>query len=368
MSNDIVKAAVKAGLERGRIPIATFGLIKPPQLIDNGGTNFATASAQALFPRCGNPLIAKTNEEYSAFVLKFFRDAFEEYRISLEDIHPFRIILAWRFSREVLRIALGEKTRFQPLMILLSDDEIDRWKELDPAEAPPNRNAKEGSYLYRIRAALLGGEHLLGVGPPPVPAEHITKDGELADSYDIDRDGRLNQWLRVFTLVAWKLRFGEPPEENPRLGELSFRGLDNIEWIRFLWPKRHEVVQFEELLLEEVALDVADNGLKVAAKNLRSRYGLTLEEAGYTTELAFSWLKGTLGKDTEEQRLLVASRLEQISNRAKGAGDLRGELMAVKQMASVLGVTKSTPQDDVANFIEAVSRVASEGKKLKAPE
>lgn len=327
----------------------------------------ATTIANQLFPKCGMPSMALSDEEKKIKISEFWKTVFEEEGMSLQDSHPHRIVVAYRFCRELLILTQGEGSAALPLVDLLAGEGPDLWSRLEPkCDSPPaDRNY---SYKRRVWNAVFDAGYTLGICPPAVPEHFQNEAGQVDKDYDPNEDVCLGLWHKVFQLVSWRLGFGQPPLENPKHGPLSVRGMDSPEWVRFLWPTMSEVIMFEQALVSEAADLVADGGIRLLGERLKLLYCFSSKEVGRVANMAFGWLKGTMGRDIEEQRLLIASRLAKISDRARDAGNTRDELSAVKQMATVLGVTRAGPRDDVTDFIEAVAKVAEKENKKRIEE
>lgn len=331
-------------------------------------SEYAELASKALFPRCSSPLIAKTRDEQEAIVRRFFSEAFQEEQITVRDAHPYRIIVAWRITRELLSFVVGRQQAFSDMLSVITSNRDgcdDLWQAMPRGrvEHIPSGLRRFTQYSNAVLSLIDDPDHPpIGLSPPPLAPQFI-EEGICSDQYIAEEDYQLQRWHRVILLVLSNLGIGAEVPQNPALGDLGTRGLHDPAWARILWPMRSEIIAFDELIIEETAENITKSSYAKSIRNLRARYGLTQEEASHTARLAMAWLDSSLGQTMEERRTLVAARLQDIADRSRELQDSRTEMQAIRAMAGVLGVTRARPKDDVSDFIDAMHQISSERAK-----
>ncbi|MFG0317742.1 MAG: hypothetical protein ACF8XB_10750 [Planctomycetota bacterium JB042] len=307
---------------------------------------------------------------------RWWADAFREAKLTPADLHPFRLRVAWRVSREIARM----KT------IVALDETLERATAERPDGKDPwlehcglrytDGDAKKSSAAWRVLRLHSPGTKAaphgrgLGLLPPPVPEEFV-EDGKVVESYDPRSkadDEALHRWLEALDIVVRLLGIERGSTENPQQGFLGLRYVLDPETVRASWPTRWEVMAFEFHLIEEVLEELTAHGVQAARRKLRDKYWLVDREVSGLVALARSAAAGRVQADLEELRALMVLRLEDLAERARDSLDTRVELNALKQLAIVQGLSKTEPEDAVRDFVDVVAKVSRADKRaVSAP-
>jgi len=243
------------------------------------------------------------------------------------------LLLAWRVTRELAR-HLG----------LVSEDET--LLDTVPPEAWMNPNKQKAGFggatgvsllCSDVMRAIADAARLSSPGIPLMPPSSI-EEPVLSRQHE-------DCWnAAVLGLIHW-LRIPHGTLTNPVLG------LAGMKWIFELggWPSIEEILAFEMLLIEEVANKITGGPRAKVQSTLFGRLGLSTRESVGLTAIARRHLVANLGS-VEEEKALLAAKLEEFVDRARRGLDLRAELGALKTLGVVLGVTRAEPEDDIRNF------------------
>ena len=170
--------------------------------------------------------------------------------------------------------------------------------------------------------------------------------------------------------TSWTIarRLGVYGTRDGLLGLYSL--LDSLEDAEVRWPSPEEIMSLEDALVlhalrlatESPGDDSADNETASVAKAervLRVDYSLTESEVQSVMAMARSRALELLPSG-EGARALQYASLEDGVRRAQAAMDLRSELSFRKLQAMVLGLTRSEPENQAAEFLSVVRRVSQQ--------
>lgn len=280
---------------------------------------------------------------------RFFNEVFERPDLTLDDIYPFVVRVAWRVVRCMakLRGAIGPDESLERAGERLPGAWDEPWALLERADTR-DRLVRE---MAAVRVPLL---------PPAPPAEWLNGEKDVT-YYDPASDAPLCNYVQTFVQVAKRL--GVP---NRKEGRLGLRPLADLSIARAAMPSSAEILACERVMVEEAVGAVLEHGHFGAVKALRDRYGLHDSEVGdllLMARLAMQNIQG--GMDTQAKRALMEARLEELAARARSGLDLRAELMALKELGSVQGLKIVDPEgDDIDDMIDVVDQeiAASEGR------
>ncbi|MCP4897902.1 MAG: hypothetical protein GY906_13095 [bacterium] len=279
---------------------------------------------------------------------------FAEERLTLEDLLPYRIRSCWRIVREMAR-----------LKGLIADDEgLDVVLAMKPDPwIEPSGYAVEDKALYsRLNAEV--SEQLRDISLLPPKAPSIRPDGAVDPTYDPNSDVLLAKYMRTTHFLSLYLQIERGSVTDPSQGRYGLYGIGDPTLIRLAFPSRLQILAWEEIVVEETFKCMTEVGQSGAEEFLQDTYGLRPFEVNSIIKLAKSRARSKLENDLEEDRAVMVFRLEELARRAKDGLDLRVELGALKQMALVMGLGRTDPEDSLRDFIDVVARV-SDGEKRK---
>jgi hypothetical protein len=142
------------------------------------------------------------------------------------------------------------------------------------------------------------------------------------------------------------------------------------EDVRSLHPTREELISYEQALVAQGARILASSGTLELQDHLCDELSMSIAEATAFARLVRAFVSRAYEPgDLEEQRALMLLRLEDVAKRSRDALDLRAELMAVKQISTVLGLGLTAGDAPEREFVDVVTRVSkSHERQLPATE
>jgi hypothetical protein len=257
---------------------------------------------------------------------------------------PYRIMVMWRLCR----------TTAQVKGLCSEDETLDAATEIDPdpwtTPFKANLTPSQGAALRRARAAHLGRIHNVGDGLPLLPPRN-------------DPAG-LERWCDAAAIVAADLGV-----ERSREGLLGLQGLLDPAQCARCDVAAGEVLAFEERLLASALDLLLDVGERNTIKHFRERYGFSLKEASALLRVVKTQALERSAASIEEKRALAEMRLEDQLGRYKETMDMDGELKAIKELSKIQGLTRTEPENRMAEFFDVVKRVSTrQDRELLDPE
>lgn len=180
--------------------------------------------------------------------------------------------------------------------------------------------------------------------PPGVPLE---------PPHDPDE---LEHWIDAMWRCSELLNMREHEK-----GCLGSRRLLSPKTLFHAWPDRGDLLAFEQVLFQTTFDMVISDGPSGAGRSLELEYGFEPREARGIVRAARERAQLTNTLDLDEERVLLLRRLEEHYRRAKQAMDLKAERNALKDIANILGLTRSTP-DDVLVELTRTLRAVNESR------
>lgn len=374
---------IKFRLTGGDIPRGDEqALMRPPMLLVPQHEARINGDGQTVY-------VAKSPEQWAdEHRREVIRRAYAEQDLSLEDLLPYRIRVAWRFVREWGRI-LGLLLPDESLAEALKPNDSTLATKIDPWQVPNSpwkapRNIGHLAYpevVSTIEKAETLPEDLcfhrwdyksekwlsfpgLSILPPPVPPRWWTPDCDISDTYDINHDEALHLYLRAVKDVTTRLYVEQGSQDDLDQGRYGLAGLLEPETLRMAFPTRLQILVWEEMLTEET-LDLMLQTSNIATKKeLRKRYGLQDREINTLMRLATRLAAGSTSGDVEENRSMMVLRLEEYIRRSRDALDLSSEMKGLKQVSLVQGLGNDEKQDLFAGMMEAVRTVAADRRAM----
>jgi hypothetical protein len=122
------------------------------------------------------------------------------------------------------------------------------------------------------------------------------------------------------------------------------------------FPTENSLLDYEHLLLGELGAVLLAKGSLQSLRRAESIVGnLSRHEKRDFTALPYSWVKAMQRVDTDDARALQVLRLEKMAGKARAALDLRAELAALRESASIQGLRFQTESNEQRELIATYS-------------
>ena len=185
-----------------------------------------------------------------------------------------------------------------------------------------------------------------GVDVPVMPQPGMSKE-------DLDSVSTLH------VLTAFEIGF------DPDSAVLHWLTGEMLPWF---FPTEDSMLDYEHSLLEEIGNVLLIHGSLSAVKRAESIVGkLSRHEKRDFSALCYSWIRAMQRVDTDDARSLQILRLERMSKKARQALDLRAELAALRESASIQGLRFQTEDNEQRELIASYS-VPRKRPQLELPE
>jgi len=299
--------------------------------------------------------------------------AFADPYLSFGDLEPYRIRVAYRLIREMAQ--LGRFVADDELLIdALTETDIAHFKNpytdlgAFPDGTRPGIDLSEQRLKplqHRALEYILDGERLTLL-PPPTPNTAFDK-GVLRDDFnpqDPRQDPDLHRYIATLLTIVDYLGLIHGYIEDPQQGSLGFKGMNDPELIRFIFPDIYSIFQYEAMLVEETLQLLLNSNPKKAMIVLGERYGLMRFEAQRLVAQARVRAAEDRFSDMEEERAIQLLTIDNFIERAREALDPRVELRAIHLRSVISGVTKITPKTEDDDWSTIADEVNAEPKKI----
>lgn len=292
-----------------------------------------------------------------------FKQVFFEDSRTLEELEPFRIRVAYRIVREILRLR-GTHTD-ESLASLAPDNKLtDPWTGLR-TNAP--RHFSTSPAAYGALPILDASDRLSPPGlpilpPPPPPTASVNYFPGIPD-----HDPRLHLYVNLLQTIATYLGIEHGTKLEPRLGKYGLLGLTNPVTIRLVFPTRLQLVQYERYLVQETLNYMVRVGRLGAERQLLERHGLADDEVMLLFNLASERATGVARSDVAQDKALMVLRLESLLERAREMHSFKAELAALKVLSIVQGLSRVEPEDINTEFQAVVEMFEDAPRPLELP-
>jgi len=308
-------------------------------------------------------ILSKPGEMAEADRVALWRRAFAEPGMSLEDLEPFRVRLCWRACR-YLALITNVCTDDETLMQMATASDLNPWTDSD-AFPELERPGREGNQSI---LGLMREPTPLSLMPPQVPSQYQQEDTEaLYRPENRAQDEPLHRYLQILHTISVLLNFKAGTPEMPESGRYGMAGLMDPRTIRLAFPSIYHILGFEQELIGLVVGQLIDRGEQPARQWLAQHHGLTPFEVTGMMRMAKAELVTRSDNDVRVERAVMAARLDSLADRARDDLNLRVELLALKQMSAVLGITRTAPEDENAEMVRIVDSVAKEDDRRSLP-
>jgi hypothetical protein len=146
----------------------------------------------------------------------------------------------------------------------------------------------------------------------------------------------------------------------PRLGHYGLHGLTSPETVLEFWPERHELLAFEDKLIDQIQGLVLKWSRRKIQAHLRDLFDLTVKEIGGLISLATQEAKAEAYDDLETTRHIMAGRTEDYIDRMRDCADSSNEMKGLKLLCAIQGLHKADPENTAEMLIGVIAKVASD--------
>lgn len=285
---------------------------------------------------------------------EFWEEVFATQVVTLDDLYPYRVRVAWRLTREIAYLygwietpgtLLEEATGFHP----------SPWSVATGPQGPLRDPILEAMLRDRGHVSLL---------PPDPPTKALTEGGDTKPSYAPSKDQRLDLYVRVLKQVAdGRLNVGRTRE-----GRYGLAGLLDHDVVRAAMPGPREIIEFEALLVRETLQVLVQETFHEAENHLRERYDLHEHEVRQVMAMARRLARSRVDlDDLEGARAMCILRMEQALHQAKEAGDHRGRIAGIEKLAKLHGVFRDDGDQDLDQMSAVIRDVSQDRRKTLKP-
>jgi hypothetical protein len=278
-------------------------------------------------------------EELVQAVKKVFSEANPPRRqhVLPSETHPWRVMVTWRLVRAFAR-ALGMCSEEEMLSQATEEIEPDPWT--NPVKAP--RMPTLSTAIQKGTAGTMLNQWQAG-GLPLMPPR---KEG---------RDDSLKRWRRAAASVGKCLRLDVTEGLAP-----CFMDLLNPRTTHLWDVTPRQVMALEDLLVDGALDSLLKVGEIASVRHFRTHFLMEAKEARELFRLAKAQLQRRHAGTMEEKRALAEARLEDLIARAREEMNTQTELRAIKELAKIQGITRTSPEDMGMEFYQTVKRIATQ--------
>ena len=227
--------------------------------------------------------------------------------LSADAMKPYRVVLAWRFTREVaLRTQVIREAQ------RLRDIELE-WDHIWTGAAP-NKMADVPISEWAL-AGVLNREPGIQLHPGNKPMDE--------------------RFHRALELLVRELRLDKGCSAIPELAYYGLQGLDT------LWPSQEDILEFEDNLLNGTIAQIEHKGDTRVIDYVRSLTGMGLSACRSFLRAAEHQLMNDTTNDPDTETAKMVRQLDNVIFRAQQDNDKGAELRAQKQKADLLGLLKT---------------------------
>ena len=345
-----------------------------------------------------------TQEARERLVRSILTRSFARPRLSYDDLLPQRVHTAWRLVREIARTQgrLKNDDLLAEAFTINSFQEAERdpWlipmplkshvieqknvcfaafaslmraeKEEDSAlpafyvhEKDENGSLSHESLGKEVKVFLARGMSLL---PPGIPYAALDPEGVPHLWYTPHQDTMLATYIIIIQALADHLGMWSGSRADPELGRMGLRGLLDPMLVRDLFPTRLQLLTWEAMIVDETLNKLLGSGVPITRQWLSYKYGLTEDEITGVVKMARRAASVRTASEIEDEKSIMVLRLEDYIRRCRETTDMRGEMLAMKQLAIVHGFAQVEANDEMTDFINIVKGVSAARRQAHTSE
>lgn len=284
---------------------------------------------------------------------KSIHEAFNELNLTLEDTTPHRIKVAYRIVRELARITKA----------VAQDELLGEALYPDP-HARDYAACSEDGWLARRTLP----PYLRRFGPIRQELkELLAKDNTIAL---LPCQRSLEAYCMIAQTIFDDMGIIRGSSRWPEYGELGWLGLNDPATIRQTFPSSAELTAFETIVTHEVIEKIVAGGTRETARWLDMEFGFTDDEQNCFIRMARSLAMKIVPTDIDADQKMMILRLEDLARRARENFRYRDELMVLKQLAAVQGITRMESSDtdsQITTIIREFSRSGTPRQMAPVP-
>ena len=266
--------------------------------------------------------------------------------VTIGEVSGYRTICCYRMVRELARIkgqigaeeALCDTNIFNSPQYVESGLTKGNWTEVG---AEPIYRAREKT-LEPLKEAI---RELETYSQEPIPYEPPLKEGQ---------EELLESFVYIMEELSDSLFLQRGSTVIPDYGILGTKGLFSSKLVGLIWPSRHELVTFEELLIEELIDVFVKKGEISARSHLMTKYGFLQHEATEIMHLAVRKTKDRVISDQETVRAKMILRLDHVVQEARESCDIRAELTGYRLLADITGLRNEVEDDAIEGIVQTI--------------
>ena len=272
----------------------------------------------------------------------FWNEVYAE-DLSLADLYPFRVVVAWRIIREwAVQIGIIDRRR-------------DTLRESCDVQPSPwtNRKMHFGSRTPKDGriADLIKDAQGLCFLPPDIP-----ESARGRDDYKPSRDRKLVQWCALVNHIG-NTRMALGTTKNGRYG---LAGLTDPNIARLAMPIPAEIFALEELLVRQALRQMVETSNTTAMDFLRTKYDLFDHEIQQIIAMAQDSAMDYISDNPQSQRALLMLRCEKILNDCHERMDTRGSILVLREMAKLARLNSTSDEPDVEGMVQEAQLINSQ--------
>ena len=279
-------------------------------------------------------------EERQLAAMEDVREAFRLARQTDAELHPYRVRVAHRIVREILRVVgiCAQDERLTETMVPNAD-------LMDPWHDPLPYHGTDGS-PYTVPIGQVFEEALLHGGISVLPPRP-----------DPDHPKQPLLYVALIEATQRSLGIEAGTRNNPDLGRYGLKGLVDHRSVFHLFPNPYELLAWEEILVQETLDRLTSRGQRETLLWLRNEHGFTPNEQAGLLKQAKALARELVENDVEDDKAFMLLRLEDYVRRCRENVNLRQEIVGLKAIAQIMGLGKIEPEDQNTEFLKIVRKL-----------
>ena len=266
--------------------------------------------------------------------LEVWANAFGAGLLEPHQMRGYRTVMGWRITR-----AIAHRAGKMHLDQRLSDLNVSDWETPSTEVTPTSRfrlNKELTRWSVQDLLARNGGVALLP--RPDTAAQHAALVSRLAEAMSLQRGSK----------------------DYPRLGYYGLHGLTHEHTILEFWPAQHELLAFEDKVIDQIQGLALKWSRRRLQTHLRDMFDLSLKETGGLIALATDEARIEASQDIETTRAIMVGKVEDYIDRMRENGDSANEMKGIKVLCAIHGLQKNDSENTEAALIGVIAKVASD--------
>lgn len=270
-------------------------------------------------------------------MIRLWARVYGEGLLAPDEMRKHRIIVAWRLTR-ALACRQGRLKRRERLGEIF--DTEDSWSvPMAALDAPVSDGDAASPEKWSI-------------------PQLMSRDGGLALVPTTDNRAHLLRFSSMVTKLAESMWIERGSRIQPRLGEYGLYGLTHPDTIVRFWPSKHELVAWEEELLQVLQRLIIDQPRDNIHTYLQDNLDLTMAEAKGLFLMATALIKETYTLDADTDRAIIRARQEKAYHNAVENGDPSVERAVLNDL--IRGLEPSEKNGTYDYFITSIKRESAQ--------